>query len=59
MRRGFIYSVHNPPFSYPETEHTREFEELVKEAGSQITLDDRERFIFEMGYQFGVIDGRD
>ena len=59
MRKGFIYSIPNPikQFTYPHTNATREFEELVRVAGHNITLGDRERFIFQMGYEFGLIDG--
>ena len=58
MRRGFIYSVRKPPFFYPKTDNTKEFEELIKQVhGIEINLNDRESFIFEMGYKFGFIDG--
>ena len=58
MRRGFIYSVRKAPFSYPKTDISNEFERLAKEGlGIDIELDDRQRFIFQMGYEFGLIDG--
>ena len=58
MRKGFIYSVRKPPFSYPKSDKTTEFERLVKEAlGLKVILSDRESLIFEIGYEFGLIDG--
>ena len=57
MRRGFIYSIGKVPFSYPETNATKEFIQIMREAGEEIILSDRERFIYQMGYEFGLIDG--
>ena len=58
MRKGFIYSIQKAPFSYLKSDVAKEFEKLTKEVhGIDIILSDRESFIFEMGYKFGIIDG--
>lgn len=56
MRKGFIYTVPLPRFSFTKTAPVLEFEAMTKQQGNPVILDDRQAFCFDMGYQFGTID---